>query len=39
MRSRRGTGGRKPAQEQADELEALINTSREERGVLSAMLT
>ena len=34
-----GTGGGKPAQEQADELEALINTSREERGALSAMLT
>ncbi len=33
------TGGGKPAQEQADELEALINTSREERGALSAMLT
>ena len=29
----------RPAQEQADELQALINTSREERGALSAMLT
>ena len=33
------SGAAKPAREQADELEALINTSREERGALSAMLT
>lgn len=34
-----GSGGGKPAQEQADELEDVINASREERGALSAMLT
>ena len=31
--------GSNPAQELADELQALLNTSRDERGALSAMLT